>query len=134
MPNASRHDSGVNEEDQTRTPFHDNLIRLIGGGSVNAWAKKHKLDQSSIQRLIDGQDPRMSTIQKIADALEVEAWQLLVPGFTLSQRSGPEANAQTEAQALADQMNRVIAELQDLRQSVGLGSTPPAPVRRRATR
>ncbi len=61
--------------------FHENLALLIGEGSVNAWAKAHKLEQTTVQRIMNGQDPKLSMVAKIADAVGVRPWQLLVGGL-----------------------------------------------------
>jgi len=58
--------------------FRENLLALIGPLSVNAWAKAHGMDQTTIQRLINGQDPRLSTVLRIAAAVGVQPWQLLL--------------------------------------------------------
>lgn len=65
--------------------FRANLRRLIGVDEkprqVNGWAESHHLEQTAIQRLVNGQDPRLSTIERIAAALGVPTWMLLVPDF-----------------------------------------------------
>lgn len=55
--------------------------------SVNAWAKKYKQVQSTINRIVTGkQDPTTSMLEKIAQALTsngrpTQAWQFLDPNF-----------------------------------------------------
>jgi hypothetical protein len=59
--------------------FRENLRRLIGDVSVNQWSKRHALEQTTIQRLLTGAEPKLSMIEKIAEAVGLEPWQLLVP-------------------------------------------------------
>jgi len=83
-PKACRHDSDVSKAKEKAPPatvFHANLRRLIGEESVNAWAKKHTLEQTTIQRLYDGSDPKLSMIERIAGNVGAAPWQLLAPDF-----------------------------------------------------
>lgn len=62
-----------------------NLRALIGDDSVNAWSNRHKLSQTTINRIVTGKmDPTMSTLERIADAVGVESWRLVAPnmGYT----------------------------------------------------
>jgi transcriptional regulator with XRE-family HTH domain len=65
-----------------------NLKALIGTESVNSWAKRHKLTQTTINRIKTGKmDPTVSFLEKIADAVNeqsgyhLSAWSLMVEGF-----------------------------------------------------
>lgn len=65
-----------------------NLLKLIGKQSVNAWAKKHGLTQTTINKIKNGKmDPTVSTLEKIATAVNeqggyhLSAWSLMVEGF-----------------------------------------------------
>lgn len=76
MPNSPA------SEGDTGDVFRANLKRLIdagAGGSVNMWSKKHRLEQTTIQRIINGAEPKLSMIEKIAEAVGLQSWQLLVP-------------------------------------------------------
>lgn len=66
-------------DDVPGSVFRDNLKRLIGDLSVNEWSKKNGLEQTTIQRLINGAEPKLSMIEKIAEKVELQPWQLLVP-------------------------------------------------------
>lgn len=97
--------------------FRDNLIAVIGKDrSVNSWAKEHGLEQTTVQRIVNGtHEPKLSMIERVARALGVEAWQLMVPGFSLTDRPVLQASDRTAADHLAARMEQVIAELQELR-------------------
>lgn len=65
-----------------------NLSALIGDESVNSWAKRHKLTQTTINRIKTGKmDPTVSLLEKIADSVNeqsgyhLSAWSLMVEGF-----------------------------------------------------
>ncbi|WP_368408601.1 helix-turn-helix domain-containing protein [Caldimonas mangrovi] len=59
-----------------------NLRGLIGEDSVNAWANRHKLSQTTINRIVTGRmDPTVSTLEKIAEAIGEEPWRLLAPSM-----------------------------------------------------
>ncbi len=75
----------------SRVPIQPDLLpvqvaikRLVEGmgESQNKWAKKHQVDQSTINRIIRGErDPSTAVLQTIATAAGLEAWQLLAPDF-----------------------------------------------------
>jgi transcriptional regulator with XRE-family HTH domain len=70
---------------EPRTEVGKNLSRLIGDDSVNAWANRHQLSQTTINRIVtDKMDPTVSTVERIAAAVGVEPWRLLAPnmGYT----------------------------------------------------
>lgn len=51
-------------------------------GSVNAWAVKHKLSQTTVNRIVRGTlDPSTATLTEIAKAAGLAAWHLLYPGL-----------------------------------------------------
>lgn len=64
-----------------------NLKALIGKESVNAWAKRHALVQSTINRIVLGKmDPTVGLLDKIAAAVNergghLEGWQLMIEGY-----------------------------------------------------
>ncbi len=74
-----------------RVPIQSDLLpvqaaikRLVESArlSENAWAKKHRLNQSAINRIIRGErDPSTAVLQTIAEAVGLESWQLLAPDF-----------------------------------------------------
>lgn len=66
-------------------PVQINVKALIGDASVNAWAKDHKLVQTTIARIVNGtQDPTTAYVQELAKAFHLEAWQLLAPDLGAS--------------------------------------------------
>lgn len=110
-------DSEVPQEKPEPTVFQANLLRLIGAESVNAWALRHDLEQTTIQRLVHGQDPRLSMVQKIADAVGVPAWQLLVKTVpkdgTLSSTNEGGIAGQTDVELWrrVDELTRTVNQL-----------------------
>ncbi len=55
---------------------------IVEPDTVNAFAKRHDLDQSTINRYYNGdQGARIESLDAIATALGVQAWQLLAPRF-----------------------------------------------------
>lgn len=65
-----------------------NLAKLIGDESVNSWAKRHGLTQTTINRIKTGKmDPTVSQLERIATAVNeqgghhLSAWSLMVEGF-----------------------------------------------------
>ena len=95
----------------------DNLQRLIGDQSVNSWAKAHHLDQPTVRRILIGEmSPTEQTITKIAAAVGMSAWQLLVP--QLDPRSPPVLREPSAAErALYEKIKADLEELQQLRQT-----------------
>lgn len=61
--------------------FVTNLLDLIDGEPVNAWAKRHKLEQSTIQRYLNGAEPKLPMIELIAQRVGLAPWQLLAPAM-----------------------------------------------------
>jgi hypothetical protein len=61
--------------------FVQNLRYLIGESSVNAWAKSNGLEQTTIQRLLDGSVPKLPMLELIAQKAKIHTWQLLAPGL-----------------------------------------------------
>lgn len=75
------------DEYRPKTVLGQNLLAAIRKAekSVNAWAKQHGLTQTTVNRILtDTMDPKLSSVQAIADALHVETWHLLVPGLDVS--------------------------------------------------
>ena len=105
-----------------------NVAALIAaeGLSVNAWASKYKLVQSSINRIVTGiQDPTAGYLQQIATVVSskgrrrLEAWQLLAPNLGSSASAEPGASvAPADAELLAafDALPR--AERETLRRQI----------------
>lgn len=63
---------------EPETQFQKNLLHLIGLESVNSWAKKHGLDQSTVQRWINGEtDPKLSSVVALAQTLGLQPGQLV---------------------------------------------------------
>lgn len=65
-----------------------NLSALIGEESVNSWAKRHGLTQTTVNRIKTGKmDPTVSQLEKIAAAVNeksgrhLSGWSLMVEGF-----------------------------------------------------
>lgn len=70
-----------NTQEEAPSVFVQNLTYLIGDSSVNAWAKAHGLGQTTIQRLLDGSDPKLPMLEAIAEKTGIQPWQLLAPGL-----------------------------------------------------
>lgn len=68
------------------TTFVDNInaIRKEKGISTKMLADRADLPIETIQRILDGttENPRLDTMKRIADALEVELWELFFTGDT----------------------------------------------------
>lgn len=97
--------------------FHANLQRVVAksGLSTNAWAKKHGLEQTLVDRLLKNQDPQLSTIIRIAGVLDLEPWQLLVAD--LESTNPPIIRNATEAERqLWLKYDALIQELGHLRE------------------
>lgn len=62
-----------------------NLRRLVAhqtGGSVNAWSARHKLPQSTINKICTGQrSATLTVLEQIQAATGYAPWQLLHPEF-----------------------------------------------------
>lgn len=62
-----------------------NLRQLVAhqsGGSVNAWSARHKLPQSTINKICTGQrSATLTVLEQIEDATGYAPWQLLHPDF-----------------------------------------------------
>ncbi len=67
----------------TRNLLSDRLLKLRKDTSLTQveFCKKHKLSYKHYQGVESGRrkDVRLSTLQKIADAYDVQVWELLVP-------------------------------------------------------
>ena len=66
------------------TTFIDNInaIRKAKGITTKMMAERADLPLETIQRILDGttENPRLDTMKRIADALEVELWELFYVG------------------------------------------------------
>lgn len=96
-----KREESVEGEAKPLSAFAANLRRLIdgegepGSGSVNAWAKDHNLPQPTVRRLVIGdQSATMDMIERIAKAVGMQPWQMLVPGVDL--KNPPVINAPLE--------------------------------------
>lgn len=68
---------------EPKTQFAKNLVHLIGDESVNAWAKRHGLDQTTVQRWVnETTDPRLSNVVDLAEKLQLRPAQLLAENLT----------------------------------------------------
>lgn len=83
-----RHHRLMDETDEKLPVVARNLSALIGEESVNSWAKRHKLTQTTVNRIKTGKmDPTVSQLEKIAAAVNeqsgyhLSAWSLMVEGF-----------------------------------------------------
>lgn len=95
-----------------------NLKAIIdkSGMTVNAWAVTHKLDQSTINRIVTGkQDMTSEKMQAIATAGHFPAWQLLVEEFNAA--NPPMLRAETDMERkLYAKIQRDVQELAKLRE------------------
>lgn len=125
MPNAQRHHPAMKPFPEPRTVFQANLHRLIRPNgsaiSVNAWAKGRELDQTTINRLVNGQDPKLSMIEKIAAVCDLAPWQLLVPDMVPSNPPMLRGATPTE-QSFYKKMAELAEKVEELR---NLGNTRP---------
>lgn len=112
----------ASDDDTPLSVFATNLKALIGRQSVNAWAKKHNLTQSTINRIVTGKmDPTTGQVDDIAKAAGLFSWQLLVP--QLDPQNPPvlrEANS--HERDLYNRLKQTIDELEELRER---GNTGP---------
>lgn len=141
-PKAYRHHFAMTAE-STLPIVAQNIKALIDHEqlSVNAWSKKHKFVQSTINRIVTGKmDPTAGLLDKIAAELELAGgWQLMVKGFAPT--NPPVLSLPSEAERnLYARVERDLKELAELRsrgaQGQGdqwLGSGSNAMPRRRAT-
>ena len=93
----------------TRRILGDNLKRMIEahGGSVLPWANAHKLKQRSIDRLIKSENAAtVDTLEEIAEAVGLQAWQLLVPDLDL--RNPPVLSPGREERELYDRIRALM--------------------------
>lgn len=83
-----------------------NLLAIKGPKqSVNAFAQRAGVNQTTMNRLLNGHlDPSLTTIQRIADHLHLQAWQLVHP-------EGPAARFSTvlseEAMEIANRLDSI---------------------------
>lgn len=86
MPNYKRFQMDQ-PRSQTHLTFAHNLKRIIetsSYGSVNGWAKAHKLETRNIARIIRGeQSPTLDTIHEISRLAGFQSWQMLLPDIDL---------------------------------------------------
>lgn len=113
-----------------------NLAKLIGDESVNAWAKRHGLTQTTINRIKTGKmDPTVSQLERIAHAVNdqgghhLSAWSLLVEDFdpknppVILRAGSPELRLYEIFESAKRQEGEPAGD-------VWLGSLPAAPKRR----
>lgn len=76
----------MDDEDEKPTVAR-NLKALIGEETVNSWARRHGLVQSTINRIVIGKmDPTVGLLNRIAEAVNerggrLEGWQLMIEGY-----------------------------------------------------
>ena len=94
----------------------DNLRRAIGKTPVLAWAGARKLEQPTIRRILIGEtSPTEQMLAKIAGAMGLEPWQLMVPGLNV--RNPPVLREACEAERhLYERINKAIEELGELKE------------------
>lgn len=77
----------ADEQEKPLPLVSQNLKALIGDESINSWATRHKLTQTTINRIVSqGRDLSVSLLELIVDAINaqggnVQAWQLMVQNF-----------------------------------------------------
>lgn len=83
--------------------------------TVNGWALKHELVQSTINRIVTGKlDPSSSVIERIAGRVGMAGWQLMVPGMNAA--NPPALRGMTTAESdLYARLQKNIEELALLR-------------------
>lgn len=107
-PYRPKHDwhSPAMADEQEKPLVARNLKALIGGESVNSWAKRHNLTQTTINRIMTGKmDPTVSMLDRIAAAVNekggrIEGWHLMVQDF--SPRNPPILLAPSTAEKLRE--------------------------------
>lgn len=126
------------EKPEPTTVFQANLRAIIGEESVNAWAKRHTLEQTTIQRLYDGSDPKLSMIEKIAERLRLQPWQLLAPNLQLNNPPIIQGAGGVTEVMLWRRIEELLGEVKGLREGGttrpgeldDVGETPPAAKKR----
>lgn len=113
------HYGRMSKRDPPPTPFHANLRKMVAAysekNSVNLWAIKHGLDQTTVNRILAGQDPKLSTVMKIAEKTELDPWQLLLPD--LDHKNPPVIRGASETeQRLWKKIDNLLSELGELRE------------------
>lgn len=114
----------MREKEPPPTVFHENLIAIIGDGSVNSFAVSHKLEQTTIQRIVDGQDPKLSTVLKIANAIGVAPWELLTKNLQINNRPIVQGAAGPVEEALWKRIESLMAENLELKEAANTSPTP----------
>ena len=98
------------------TTFIDNIIAIKKekGIPTKMMAERADLPVETIQRILDGttENPRLDTMQRIANALEVELWEL----FFLGEKSF--VSMQKELISLRTERDAIVAENAILRTAV----------------
>jgi transcriptional regulator with XRE-family HTH domain len=107
------------------SPVAINLRSLIAASrqrTVNAWAVRNEMVQSTVNRIVNGtMDPTVSMLEAIAKKFGLAAWQLLVPD--LDPEDPPVLrSASAQEKALFDKLKESMAELERLREA---GHTTP---------
>lgn len=85
------------------------LAREVGSAkSERQWAAEHGLEPHIVRRARKAEiETRLDTLQEFADRLEVEAWQLLYPGFA---RGQPDPEVMSEEAVKAAQLINDLPE------------------------
>jgi transcriptional regulator with XRE-family HTH domain len=107
------------------SPVAINLRSLIAASrqrTVNAWAVRNVMVQSTVNRIVNGtMDPTVSMLEAIAKKFGLAAWQLLVPD--LDPEDPPVLrSASAQEKALFSRLKDAMTELEKLREA---GYTTP---------
>lgn len=94
--------------------FAANLAVLVGGDSVNNASKRWRVPQTTLNTLILGtaKDPRLSTIEAVAQANGLQAWQLLAGPLDLL--NPPTLSDPTNQVASTPEENALLAHFRSL--------------------
>lgn len=113
----------ADEQDKPLPLVSRNLKALIGDESINSWAKRHKLTQTTINRIVNaGRDLSVSQLELIVNAINgqggsVQAWQLMVQNF--DPRNPPILLSPGTAEKLRGDIGRNAVEHRDAGSSTG---------------
>lgn len=102
--------------DYLPTVLANSIRALLKDAPETALAKRGRIGTGSAHRIASvekgGQNVRLSTLQQIANGYGLEAWELLVPGFT------PEQRPRERLDALELEVAILRQQLQDVRSAV----------------